>query len=43
MSKDEEQKKQDEPKMPNPQEADKRPDVDMSNEVKKGGKVPEKK
>jgi hypothetical protein len=35
--------KKDEPKMPNPQEANNRPDVDMRNEVRKGGEVPNKK
>ena len=29
--------KGDEPKMPDPKEADQEPEVDMSNEIKKGG------
>ncbi len=43
MTDDDKQTKQDEPKMPEPQEATQKPEVDLSNEVKKGGKVPEKK
>ena len=39
MSDENNQTKQDEPKMPKPQEATQRPSEDMSNEIKKGGKV----
>lgn len=43
MENEDKQTEQDNPKIPDPQEANRRPEVDMSNEVKKGGKVPEKK
>ena len=43
MDNDNKETKQDQPKMPEPQEANQEPDVDMSNEIKKGGEVPEKK
>ena len=43
MNNDDKQTKQDEPKMPEPQEANQKPEVDLSNEIKKGGEVPEKK
>ena len=36
-------KKKDEPKVPPPEDATQKPEVDLSNEIKKGGKVSEKK
>lgn len=33
------QTEKDEPRMPNPQEASSKPDVDMRNEVRKGGEA----
>ena len=35
--------RKDEPKMPNPREIVNGPDVDLRNEVRKGGEVPNKK
>lgn len=43
MNNDNKQTKQDEPKMPKFQEANQEPEVDMSNEIKKGGEVSKKK
>lgn len=42
MSDEDNQTKQDEPKMPKPQDAGQEPSEDMSNEIKKGGKVSDK-
>ena len=43
MENDDKKTQQEEPKMPEPQEVNQKPEVDMSNEIKKGGEVPEKK
>ena len=39
MNNKDNQKRQDEFKMPNPQDANQKPSEDMSNEIKKGGKI----
>ena len=40
MNNNERESKQVEPKLPDPEKADQKPDVDLSNEIKKGSEIP---